>query len=86
MKLLLLYFIIGIVLMTIVRWRPSYMKGFKDGFDEGFTTNPNAVKIKEHFDENDIKTIYKVSLFTAILLDIIGEILVWPIKIFSRFY
>lgn len=81
-----LYFIIGIISMIITRCQPGYMKGFKDGFDEGFTTNPNVVKMKEHLDENDMKTIYKVALFVGILLDVIDEILIWPVRILSRIF
>lgn len=81
-----LYFIIGLISMIITRCQPGYMKGFKEGFDESFAENPNAVKASEYLDEKSMKTVYKVSLFVGILLDIIDEILIWPVRILSRIF
>lgn len=81
-----LYFTIGLISMIIARCQPGYMKGFKEGFDESFAENPNAVKASEYLGEKDMKLLYKVSLFVGILLDIIDEILIWPVRILSRIF
>lgn len=81
-----LYFIIGLISMIITRCQPGYMKGFKDCFDETFAENPNVTKEANHLDEKSMKTVYKVSLFVGILLDIIDEILIWPVRILSRIF
>lgn len=81
-----LYFIIGLISMIITRCRPGYMKGFKDGFDEAFAENPNAISASKWLDEKGFKLFYKASLFVGILLDIIDEILIWPVRILSRIF
>lgn len=81
-----LYFIIGLISMIITRCQPGYMKGFKDVFDETFAENLNATKEANHLDEKSMKTVYKVSLFVGILLDIIDEILIWPVRVLSRIF
>lgn len=62
------------------------MRGFKDDFDECFAEKTNAIKASEHLGEKDMKLLYKASLFVGILLDIIDEILIWPVRILSLIF
>lgn len=72
----MLYLSIGILITIINICKPGYVRGFKDGFDEGYYNNE---KVKEYFENNE--TLYKICLFTAILSHVLTGVLSWPIGI-----
>lgn len=76
---MLIYLLMGILFMIMIISRPGYMRGFKDGFDEGYYGNE---KVKEYFENNE--TLYKICLFTGILGHILTGVLLWPYEILSR--
>lgn len=76
---MVLYLLLGILFMIITISIPGYMRGFKDGFDEGYYNNE---KVKEYFENNE--TLYKVCLFTGILWHILTGVLLWPYEILTR--